>query len=81
MGNLWLETPLIHSPHISARLGCNVYLKLEVSDSAKLFVIRSYYYNMIHRPVRVYNPANRSNIEGSLTSFGEHWRNMDLRCI
>ncbi|OCH95648.1 hypothetical protein OBBRIDRAFT_542039 [Obba rivulosa] len=27
---LWLETPLIYSPHISARLGCNVYLKLDV---------------------------------------------------
>ncbi|OBZ75685.1 Serine dehydratase-like protein [Grifola frondosa] len=30
-GKLWLETPLIHSPHISTVLGCNAYLKLEVS--------------------------------------------------
>ena len=29
-GPLWVETPLIRSPHISARLGLNVYLKLEV---------------------------------------------------
>ncbi|PCH37911.1 tryptophan synthase beta subunit-like PLP-dependent enzyme [Wolfiporia cocos MD-104 SS10] len=28
-GKLWLETPLIYSPHYSARLGSNVYLKLE----------------------------------------------------
>ena len=27
---LWFETPLIRSVHISALLGCNAYLKLEV---------------------------------------------------
>ena len=26
----WIETPLIYSSHISARLGCSAYLKLEV---------------------------------------------------
>lgn len=40
-GKLWLETPLIHSPHISSRLGCNVYLKLEVSARLAWDVIRS----------------------------------------
>jgi len=29
-GPLWVKTPLIHSPHISARLGLNAYLKMEV---------------------------------------------------
>ncbi|CAL1704108.1 unnamed protein product [Somion occarium] len=40
MGNLWLETPLIHSPHISARLGCNVYLKLESLQPSQSFKYR-----------------------------------------
>ena len=29
-GPLWVKTPLIRSPHISARLGLNAYLKMEV---------------------------------------------------
>ena len=28
--NLWVKTPLIHSGQMSVRLGCDVYLKLEV---------------------------------------------------
>jgi hypothetical protein len=27
---LWVETPLVRSPHIPARLGFNVHLKMEV---------------------------------------------------
>ena len=30
-GPLWVETPLVHSRHISSRLGLNVYLKMEVT--------------------------------------------------
>ena len=29
-GPLWVKTPLIRSTHISARLGLNAYLKMEV---------------------------------------------------
>ena len=29
-GPLWVKTPLIRSPHTSARLGLNAYLKMEV---------------------------------------------------
>lgn len=39
-GKLWLETPLIHSPHISSRLGCNVYLKLENLQPSQSFKYR-----------------------------------------
>lgn len=31
--NLWAKTPLIRSGHMSARLGCDVYLKLDVGLS------------------------------------------------
>lgn len=30
LDKLWHETPLVRSIHISSRLGCDVYLKLEV---------------------------------------------------
>jgi len=29
-GPLWVKTPLIRSPHISARLGLDAYLEMEV---------------------------------------------------
>ena len=31
-GPLWVETPLVHSRHLSERLGFNVYLKMEVKQ-------------------------------------------------
>lgn len=31
-GPLWVETPLVHSRPISARLGLGVYLKMEVKQ-------------------------------------------------
>ncbi|KAK7693215.1 hypothetical protein QCA50_002781 [Cerrena zonata] len=40
MGNLWLETPLIYSPHISARLGSKAYLKLESLQPSQSFKYR-----------------------------------------
>ncbi|KZT11494.1 tryptophan synthase beta subunit-like PLP-dependent enzyme [Laetiporus sulphureus 93-53] len=41
---LWLETPLVHSPHISARLGCNAYLKLETLQPSQSFKYRGISY-------------------------------------
>ncbi|KAH9934924.1 tryptophan synthase beta subunit-like PLP-dependent enzyme [Fomitopsis serialis] len=45
---LWLETPLIHSPHISARLNCNVYLKLEHFQPGQSFKSRGISYFILH---------------------------------
>ncbi|GBE82460.1 Catabolic L-serine/threonine dehydratase [Sparassis crispa] len=39
-GKLWSETPLIFSSHISARLGCNAYLKLENLQPSQSFKYR-----------------------------------------
>ncbi|KAI0078163.1 tryptophan synthase beta subunit-like PLP-dependent enzyme [Panus rudis PR-1116 ss-1] len=40
MAPLWLETPLVYSPHISARLGANAYLKLESLQPSQSFKYR-----------------------------------------
>ncbi|PCH38355.1 tryptophan synthase beta subunit-like PLP-dependent enzyme [Wolfiporia cocos MD-104 SS10] len=45
---LWLETPLVYSPHISARLGCNVYLKLENLHPSHSFKYRGISYFIQH---------------------------------
>jgi len=45
---LWLETPLVYSPHISARLGCSVYLKLEHLQPAQSFKSRGISYFILH---------------------------------
>ncbi|KAH9842922.1 tryptophan synthase beta subunit-like PLP-dependent enzyme [Rhodofomes roseus] len=45
---LWLETPLVYSSHISARLGCNVYLKLEYLQPAQSFKSRGISYFVLH---------------------------------
>ncbi|CCM02876.1 uncharacterized protein FIBRA_04990 [Fibroporia radiculosa] len=37
---LWRETPLLFSPHISSRLGCNIYLKLENLHPSHSFKFR-----------------------------------------
>lgn len=49
--DMWSETPLIWSPHLSERLNCNVYLKLEVRLSTKsalffLTVLNPYVQNL-----------------------------------
>ncbi|KZT65460.1 tryptophan synthase beta subunit-like PLP-dependent enzyme, partial [Daedalea quercina L-15889] len=45
---LWLETPLVYSPHISARIGCNAYLKLEHLQPAQSFKSRGISYFVLH---------------------------------
>ncbi|KAN0075216.1 Tryptophan synthase beta subunit-like PLP-dependent enzyme [Tylopilus felleus] len=37
---VWIETPLIHSSHISDRLGCSAYLKLENLQPSQSFKYR-----------------------------------------
>ncbi|EGO03866.1 hypothetical protein SERLA73DRAFT_175550 [Serpula lacrymans var. lacrymans S7.3] len=37
---LWLETPLIYSSHISSKLGCSAYLKLENLQPSQSFKFR-----------------------------------------
>ena len=38
---VWIETPLIHSSHISDRLGCSAYLKLEVRTTVQFWIPES----------------------------------------
>ena len=38
-GPPWVETPLVHSRQISARLGLNVYLKMEVMRWSSLHTL------------------------------------------
>ncbi|KAH8104507.1 tryptophan synthase beta subunit-like PLP-dependent enzyme [Cristinia sonorae] len=38
--NMWLETPLLRSPHLSERLKCNVYLKLESLQPSQSYKYR-----------------------------------------
>ncbi|KAF9232147.1 tryptophan synthase beta subunit-like PLP-dependent enzyme [Melanogaster broomeanus] len=39
-GSIWIETPLIYSSHISDRLGCSAYLKLENLQPSQSFKYR-----------------------------------------
>ncbi|KZT11495.1 tryptophan synthase beta subunit-like PLP-dependent enzyme [Laetiporus sulphureus 93-53] len=52
---LWLETPLLYSSHISARLGCNAYLKLENLQPSQSFKYRGISY-FIQDALRQHGP-------------------------
>ncbi|EMD38624.1 hypothetical protein CERSUDRAFT_113802 [Gelatoporia subvermispora B] len=52
----WLETPLIYSPHISARLDCDVYLKLDNLQRAHSFKSRGISYFVQHA-IRTHGPS------------------------
>ncbi|EMD38623.1 hypothetical protein CERSUDRAFT_113801 [Gelatoporia subvermispora B] len=53
---LWLETPLVYSPHISARLDCDVYLKLDNLQRAHSFKSRGISHFVQHA-VRTHGPS------------------------
>ena len=38
--DMWIETPLVYSSHISDIIGCSAYLKLEVWHRSKSRAIR-----------------------------------------
>ncbi|KAI0797773.1 tryptophan synthase beta subunit-like PLP-dependent enzyme [Abortiporus biennis] len=63
--NLWLETPLIHSRHISASLGCDVYLKLE-----NLQPSQSFKYRGISHFIQLARKTHGENVELVVASGG-----------
>ncbi|KAH8104508.1 tryptophan synthase beta subunit-like PLP-dependent enzyme [Cristinia sonorae] len=65
MENMWLETPLVRSPHLSEQLGCNVYLKLE-----NLQPSQSYKYRGISRFVQLAVESHGSRTHLMIASSG-----------
>ncbi|KAG6334008.1 hypothetical protein ID866_5091 [Astraeus odoratus] len=63
--NLWIETPLIHSSHISDLLGCSAYLKLENLQPSQSFKFRG-----ISRLVQQYRASHGPSVHVLAASSG-----------
>ncbi|KAH9951361.1 tryptophan synthase beta subunit-like PLP-dependent enzyme [Amylocystis lapponica] len=61
---LWSETPLIYSTHLSSRLACDVYLKLETLHPSQSYKFRGMSY-FIQHALRTRGPAVRLVIASS----------------
>jgi hypothetical protein len=70
------QTPLFHSSILSKRLGCNVYLKLEVYCQDR--TLPSTHSHLTTISLRICSEDSHSSIEGYHTLFSEESRNWDL---